>query len=148
MLAKIDRTNPPFIEPPFTCDYVRMLLYYYGQLLGVWFHNLTVPCRVPKGYNISLGAGVYVNFQCCFLDSNTISIGDDTLIGPYVQIYTPGHPIDPEVRNGMRGPEFAHAVSVGKNCWIGGGAIILGKLAGYLKHRNVSGATRNFCSRV
>lgn len=43
-----------------------------------------------QGYNITLGKGVYINFGCILLDCNTIEIGDDTLLGPNVQIYPPG----------------------------------------------------------
>lgn len=60
------------------------------------------------------------------LDCNRIEIGDDVLIGPGVQFYPPGHPIDPLVRDGLRGPEFALPIIIGSNSWIGGGAIILG----------------------
>lgn len=37
-----------------------------------------------------------------------------------------GHPLDAEVRDGLRGPEYAQPISIGKNCWIGGSAIFLG----------------------
>ena len=67
-----------------------------------------------------------MNFNCSLLDCNRIEIGDGVLFGPNVQIYPPGHPIDPLVRNGLRGPEFALPVKIGSNTWIGGGVIILG----------------------
>ena len=70
---------------------------------------------------------VYINFSCCFLDCNNIDIGDDCLFGPYVQIYPPGHPLDAEVRDGLRGPEFAYPVKIGRGCWIGGHVIIQGQ---------------------
>lgn len=43
-----------------------------------------------------------------------------------VQVYPPGHPIDPSFRDGLRGPEYAKPVSIGSDVWVGGGAIILG----------------------
>ena len=49
------------------------------------------------------------------------------LFGPMVQLYPPGHPLDPERRDGLNGPEFARAITIGDNCWIGGGAIIMGE---------------------
>lgn len=79
-----------------------------------------------QGYNITLGKGVYANFNCMFLDCNKIEIGDDVLFGPNVQIYPPGHPLDPITRDGLRGPEFALPVKIGSNCWVGGSVIILG----------------------
>lgn len=47
------------------------------------------------------------------------------MIGPNVQILTPTHPINPELRNGLQGPEAAGPITIGKNVWIGGGVIIL-----------------------
>ena len=47
------------IRPPFHCDY---------------------------GYNISLGDGVFLNFNCVILDVVAVTIGDRTQIGPGVQI--------------------------------------------------------------
>ena len=83
-----------------------------------------------QGYNIKFGKGVYINFSACFLDCNTIEIGDDCLLGPYVQIYPPGHPLDAEVRDGLRGPEFARPVKIERGCWIGGHVIIQGTTGG------------------
>lgn len=38
-----------------------------------------------------------------------------------------GHPpLDPAVRNGTMGPEYARPIRIGADCWIGGGATILG----------------------
>ena len=37
-----------------------------------------------------MGKGVYFNFNCTLLDGNLITIGDDTIVGPNVQIYPPG----------------------------------------------------------
>src|SRR5689334_22625426 len=48
------------------------------------------------------------------------------MLGPNVQLYTPGHPLSPEERNGLRGPEWAKPITIGSDCWIGGGAIVLG----------------------
>ncbi len=84
------------IEPPFYCDY---------------------------GENIEFGKNIFINFNCIFLDCAKIKIGDKTLFGPNVQLYTPEHPIDPTERR--KGKESARPITIGKNCWIGGGAIIL-----------------------
>lgn len=48
------------------------------------------------------------------------------MFGPYSQLYTPCHPIVPEARNGLKGPEWAKPITIGSDCWIGGGVIILG----------------------
>ena len=84
------------IEPPFFCDY---------------------------GTQITIGAGVFVNFNCVFLDCNTIDIGALTQLGPAVQLYTATHPLDAAARTA--GPELAHPIRIGSRVWIGGGAIVL-----------------------
>ena len=84
------------VRPPFHCDY---------------------------GLHISLGAHVFLNFGCVILDCAPVSIGDRTQIGPGVQILTPDHPREPGPREA--GLEFARAIRIGRNVWIGGGALIL-----------------------
>jgi maltose O-acetyltransferase len=84
------------IRPPFHCDY---------------------------GFNISIGSGVFLNFNCVILDVVAVSIGDKAQIGPNVQILTADHPRDANAR--ARGLEFGRPVHIGRNVWIGGGAIIL-----------------------
>lgn len=75
------------------------------------------------GYNIHLGSRVFINFNCVILDGAPVTIGDDTRIGPAVQIYTAIHPMDAAQRRA--GFEQNRPVTIGKNAWIGGGAIIL-----------------------
>jgi maltose O-acetyltransferase len=84
------------IRPPFHCDY---------------------------GYNIRLGAEVFLNFNCVILDVVSVDIGEGTQIGPAVQLLTADHPRDPTVRK--TGVEFGRPIVIGRNVWIGGGAIIL-----------------------
>jgi maltose O-acetyltransferase len=81
------------------------------------------PFYCDYGSNISLGDGVYLNFNCVILDVAAVTIGDGTLIGPAVQIYAADHPRDAELRR--LGLELGRPVSIGRNVWIGGGAIIL-----------------------
>ena len=83
------------MEPPFFCDY---------------------------GTNIELGEQVFFNFDCVVLDVCRVRIGDFSLFGPAVQIYTPLHPLDAEQR---RREEFGKPVEIGSDVWVGGGAIIL-----------------------
>jgi maltose O-acetyltransferase len=75
------------------------------------------------GYNIRLGDGVFLNFNCVILDIVEVSIGDRTQIGPAVQIYAADHPRDATTRRD--GLEFGRPVRIGSDAWIGGGAIIL-----------------------
>jgi maltose O-acetyltransferase len=57
------------------------------------------------------------------LDVARVEIGDRTLFGPAVQIYTANHPIDSAER--AQGLESAKPVRIGSDVWVGGGAIIL-----------------------
>ena len=84
------------IRPPFFCDY---------------------------GANIILGSGAFLNFNCVILDVAVVSIGHGAQIGPAVQIYAADHPRDAEIRR--VGLELGRPVTIGRNVWIGGGAIIL-----------------------
>jgi maltose O-acetyltransferase len=83
-----------YIEPPFNCDY---------------------------GANIYCGENVYFNVNCVVLDTMKITIGSHVLFGPGVHIYTATHPLQAKTR---RTAEFSEPVTIGNDCWIGGGAII------------------------
>ena len=85
--------------------------------------NVCPPFYCDLGYNIRLGARVFMNFNCVILDVVEVTIGEGTQIGPAVQIYTADHPRDPEQRRA--GLEFGRPVHIGRHVWIGGGAIIL-----------------------
>ncbi len=84
-----------WMQPPFYCDY---------------------------GTSIELGERVFFNFNCVVLDVCRVTIGDYTLFGPAVQIYTPLHPMNAALR---RKEEFGKPVEIGSDVWVGGGAIIL-----------------------
>jgi maltose O-acetyltransferase len=84
-----------WIQPPFYCDY---------------------------GYNIKIGERVFFNFNCVVLDVTYVTIGNRTLFGPNVQIYTATHPID--FRERASGLEYAKPITIGEDVWIGGSAVI------------------------
>lgn len=84
---------------------------------------LRAPLYVDYGWNVHLGRGVFLNYGCVLLDVCAITIGDLTQIGPYVQILTADHPRDPAVRD--QGLENGRPITIGRNVWIGGGAILL-----------------------
>jgi maltose O-acetyltransferase len=81
------------------------------------------PFHCDFGSYISLGNNVFLNFNCVILDICAVTIGDDTQIGPAVQIYAADHPRGAAERKS--GVEFGRPVTIGRNVWIGGGAIIL-----------------------
>lgn len=85
--------------------------------------EVRAPFFCDYGYNISIGAKVFLNFGCVLLDVCAISIGDGTQIGPAVQIYAADHPRDAVSRKA--GLECGRPVIIGRNVWIGGGAIVL-----------------------
>jgi maltose O-acetyltransferase len=94
---------------------------------GAW---IEAPFACEYGRYISIGRNTFVNVNCVFADNNYITIGDDNLIGPAVQIYTAGHPLLPEERITPPGSSAPYIntgkpVTIGDKCWIGGGAIIL-----------------------
>jgi maltose O-acetyltransferase len=84
-----------WMQPPFFCDY---------------------------GTNIELGERVFFNFNCIVLDVCRVRIGDYTLFGPAVQILTPVHPMNAELR---RREEYGKPIDIGSDVWVGGGALIL-----------------------
>ena len=86
------------------------------------------------GCNIHIGNNVTVNTGCTFVDCNKITIGNNVLIAPNVQIYTATHPIDLNERLAPVETDdgvdyirrtFALPVTIEDGCWIGGGVIIL-----------------------
>jgi maltose O-acetyltransferase len=83
------------VQPPFFCDY---------------------------GTNIVLGTKVFFNFNCVVLDVAKVTIGDNALFGPGVQIYTATHPISAAQRR--KWLESAMPITIGSDVWVGGGAII------------------------
>ena len=85
-----------WIEPPFHCDY---------------------------GAQIRVGARVFVNMSCVFLDAAPITLGDDVQLGPGVQLLTSDHPRDAAQR--ATALESARAISIGPRAWLGGGTIVL-----------------------
>lgn len=84
-----------WIQPPFYCDF---------------------------GSNIELGERVFFNFNCVVLDVCPVRIGSFSLFGPAVQVLTPMHPMNAELRRGL---EYGKPVDIGSDVWVGGGAIIL-----------------------
>lgn len=85
--------------------------------------NIRAPFHCDYGYNITLGDGVFMNFGCVILDVVAVTIGDRTMIGPHVKIFAADHPRDLATRK--TGLEFGRPVVIGKDVWIGGGAIIV-----------------------
>ena len=75
------------------------------------------------GRHVHFGCWVYANFNLTLVDDTHIYVGDYTMFGPNVTIATAGHPILPELR--QQGYQYNMPVHIGKNCWLGAGAIVL-----------------------
>lgn len=75
------------------------------------------------GAHVHLGDFVYTNFNFTAVDDSHIYIGSYTMIGPNVTVATAGHPILPELR--AKAYQYNMPVHIGKNCWIGAGALIM-----------------------
>ena len=75
------------------------------------------------GKHIHFGKNVYANFNLTMVDDTHIYVGDYTMFAPNVVVATAGHPIDPELRE--RALQYNAPVHIGRNCWIGAGALIM-----------------------
>ena len=75
------------------------------------------------GKHCHFGKGVYANFNLTLVDDTHIYVGDYTLFGPNVVVATAGHPIHPELRE--KTYQYNFPVHIGRNCWIGAGAVIV-----------------------
>ncbi len=80
------------------------------------------PFHCDHGHRITIGRNVCVNFGCTMLDSGGITIGNNVLIGPNCQLYTPQHPFDYIERRKPK--EKACSVTIGDDTWLGGGVIV------------------------
>ena len=83
------------------------------------------PIYMDYGTQVKLGQGVYVNAHSTWIDTSPITVGARTMFGPYVSVYSGTHPLDPELRNGLKGPESGKDVKIGEDCWIAGNVTIL-----------------------
>ena len=101
-----------------------------AELLKEMFAEIGENCYIEPplhanwaGKFVHFGKNVYANFNLTLVDDTHIYVGDSTMIGPNVTIATAGHPILPVLREKVY--QFNLPVRIGKNCWIGAGAIIL-----------------------
>lgn len=102
-------------------DQVRMIL---GEIIGTPVDASTTifpPFHTNLGRNISLGKKVFINHSCSFLNLGGITIEDEVMIGPRVNITSEDHPVEIATRKTLVPSE----VVIKKNAWIGAGATIL-----------------------
>ena len=94
------------------------------KICGSTGENVRVqsPFYCDYGVNISVGENFFANYGCIILDVNKVTIGKNCMIAPNVCIFSATHPVKAEER--YKGVELGLPVTIGDNCWIGGGAII------------------------
>lgn len=104
--------------------------YRFLHLAGV---SIKGHCTIWSGFDIrpighashlTIAENVFINrhFRCAMPGDARVSIGAGSAIGPNVMIETASHGVTIATRK----QTFSQSVSIGKNVWIGAGAIILG----------------------
>ena len=100
------------------------------QLLRELFAEIGEGCYIEPpfhanwgGRHVHFGKSIYANFNLTMVDDTDIYVGDCTMFGPNVTVATAGHPILPELRE--QAYQYNFPVRIGRNCWIGAGAMIL-----------------------
>ena len=97
----------------------RILSELFGKATDAWIQP---PFFCDYGTNTTHGTKVFFNFNCVVLDVMQVTIGNNVLFAPSVQIYTATHPISAAERRTWL--ELAKPVTIGSDVWVGGGAII------------------------
>lgn len=94
------------------------------KIFGSTGKNIKVcpPFYCDYGVNIHVGENFFANYGCVILDVADVRIGKNCMMAPCVKIFPATHPIRAEER--YNGVELGYKVTIGDNCWIGGGSII------------------------
>ena len=79
------------------------------------------PFYTDFGHNITIGRNVFINWNCTLMDRGGITIGDDSLLGPNVQLITINHLKNPY----RRATTVCRPIVIGQRVWIGAGATVL-----------------------
>jgi acetyltransferase-like isoleucine patch superfamily enzyme len=100
---------------------IRNLL---GMITGVEVDATTMifpPFQINYGRNTKIGKGVFINFDCVFLDLGGITIEDNVMLAPKVSLLSEGHPVAVNDRQTLT----AGKIHIKRNAWIGANATIL-----------------------
>jgi acetyltransferase-like isoleucine patch superfamily enzyme len=100
---------------------IRSLL---SDIIGAAIADSTTvfaPFYTNFGKLISIGKNVFINHACSFLDMGGITIEDNVLIGPRVNLVTENHPLHPDQRSAL----LTKPIRIKQNAWIGAGATVL-----------------------
>lgn len=89
------------------------------------------PIFLHYGTHTRVGKRFFANYDLTIQDDAPVTIGDDCNFGPGVVIVTPMHPLVPEERLGLKGPDgkparlcWAEPVTIGNNVWLGGNVTV------------------------
>lgn len=117
------QTTKLLLELNATADVDKVRLK-WGEITGQPLDStstIQIPVHVNIGRFTRIGKNVYINHLCSMLDMGTITIGDNVLIGPKVNIISEEHPVNPAGRKAL----LVRPVVIGNGAWIGAGATIL-----------------------
>jgi acetyltransferase-like isoleucine patch superfamily enzyme len=79
------------------------------------------PFYTDFGRNIRVGKGVFINHGCEFMDRGGITLEDNVLVGPKVNLITINHPVEPRQRRST----FCAPIRIRENAWIGASACVM-----------------------
>jgi acetyltransferase-like isoleucine patch superfamily enzyme len=79
------------------------------------------PFYTDFGKNIRVGKNVFINHGCEFMDRGGVTLEDNALIGPKVNLITINYPVEPTRRRST----FCAPIVIENNAWIGVGASVM-----------------------
>jgi acetyltransferase-like isoleucine patch superfamily enzyme len=79
------------------------------------------PFQINYGRNTKIGKGVFINFDCTFLDLGGITVDDNVMLAPKVNLLSEGHPVAANDRQTLT----TGSIHIKRNAWIGASATIL-----------------------
>ena len=82
---------------------------------------LLPPFYTDFGKNIRVGRNVFINHACEFMDRGGITIEDDVLVGPKVNLVTISHPLDPTTRRST----YCAPIVIKKGAWLGAAVSVM-----------------------
>lgn len=97
-----------------------------SELFGTWHPRVTVKpvFRCDYGFNIHFRGFALVNYNCAFLDTSPIRIGEGTFIAPGCVLACAGHAVDPAQR--AEGVQTSAPITIGDNVWLGANVTVCG----------------------
>lgn len=104
-----------------------------GEILGEMGESTRIqgPIAFHYGKHTKIGRNFFGNFNLTIQDDGEVTIGDRCNFGPNVTIVTPIHPMVPEERNALLGPDgkpkrlcYAKPVHIGSDVWLGANVVV------------------------